>query len=161
MLVTWICCCANSRVTGDLRRNDTYVTSLLCNLRRIFTSSAWYEDDFKQHPDFISIGKHSPVLQHGNRKQIKPKPNIGSFIICATEDTSRWYTLHTSDVIMSAMASQTTGVSIVYCTARLLFHNNIPALVQVLAWRRPGDKPLSEPLAFSLLTYMHHSPSMT
>ena len=24
--------------------------------------------------------------------------------------------------------------------------NNIPALVQIMAWRRPGDKPLSEPI---------------
>ena len=24
--------------------------------------------------------------------------------------------------------------------------NTIPALVQIMAWRRPGDKPLSEPL---------------
>ena len=38
---------------------------------------------------------------------------------------------------------------------RLKFHwslflmgliNNIPALVQIMAWRRPGDKPLSEPM---------------
>ena len=28
--------------------------------------------------------------------------------------------------------------------------NNIPALVQIMAWRRPGDKPLSEPM---LLVY--------
>ena len=32
--------------------------------------------------------------------------------------------------------------------------NNIPALVQIMAWRRPGDKPLSEPLMVSLLTHM-------
>ena len=32
--------------------------------------------------------------------------------------------------------------------------NNIPALVQIMAWRRPGDKPLSEPMMVSLLTYM-------
>ena len=25
--------------------------------------------------------------------------------------------------------------------------NNIPALVQIMAWRRPGDKPLSEPMS--------------
>ena len=25
-------------------------------------------------------------------------------------------------------------------------YNNIPALVQIMAWRRPGDKPLSEPM---------------
>ena len=28
--------------------------------------------------------------------------------------------------------------------------NNIPALVQIMAWRRPGDKPLSEPMVVRL-----------
>ena len=32
--------------------------------------------------------------------------------------------------------------------------NNIPALVQIMAWRRPGDKPLSEPMLVSLLTHI-------
>ena len=32
--------------------------------------------------------------------------------------------------------------------------NNIPALVQIMAWRRPGDKPLSEPKMVSLLTHI-------
>ena len=32
--------------------------------------------------------------------------------------------------------------------------NNIPSLVQVMAWRRPGDKPLSEPMMVSLLTHI-------
>ena len=32
--------------------------------------------------------------------------------------------------------------------------NNIPALVQVRAWRRSGDKPLSEPMLVSLLTHI-------
>ena len=32
--------------------------------------------------------------------------------------------------------------------------NNIPALVQIMAWRREGDKPLSEPMILSLLTQM-------
>ena len=31
--------------------------------------------------------------------------------------------------------------------------NNIPALVQIMAWRRPGDKPLSEPMRVSLLMH--------
>ena len=30
--------------------------------------------------------------------------------------------------------------------------NNIPALAQIMAWRRPGNKPLSEPMMVSLLT---------
>ena len=32
--------------------------------------------------------------------------------------------------------------------------NNIPALVQIMAWRRLGDKPLSEPMTVSLLMHI-------
>ena len=32
--------------------------------------------------------------------------------------------------------------------------NNNPALVQILAWRRPGDKQLSEPMMVNLLTHI-------
>ena len=32
--------------------------------------------------------------------------------------------------------------------------DNIPALVQIMAWRRPGDKPLSGPMMVSLLTHI-------
>ena len=32
--------------------------------------------------------------------------------------------------------------------------NNYPALVQIMAWRRSGDKPLSEPMMVSLLTHI-------
>ena len=32
--------------------------------------------------------------------------------------------------------------------------NNIPALVQIMAWRRPGDKSLSEPMMIISLTHI-------
>ena len=32
--------------------------------------------------------------------------------------------------------------------------NNIPVLVQIMAWCRPGDKPLSEPMMLSLLRHI-------
>ena len=32
--------------------------------------------------------------------------------------------------------------------------NNIPSLVQIMAWRRPGDKPLSEPMMVKLPTHI-------
>ena len=38
--------------------------------------------------------------------------------------------------------------------------NSIPSMVQIMAWRRSGDKPLSEPVMVSLLTYMRHLASM-
>ena len=40
--------------------------------------------------------------------------------------------------------------------------NNIPALIQIMAWRRPGGKPLSEPRAACLPdAFMRHSVSMS
>ena len=32
--------------------------------------------------------------------------------------------------------------------------NNIPALPEIMAWRRPGDKPLSEPMMVSSVTHI-------
>ena len=32
--------------------------------------------------------------------------------------------------------------------------NNIPAMVQIMVWPRPGDRPLSEPMVVSLLTHI-------
>ena len=35
--------------------------------------------------------------------------------------------------------------------------NSIPTLAQIMAWRRPGDKPLSEPMMTSSLTHIYAS----
>ena len=40
--------------------------------------------------------------------------------------------------------------------------NNIPALVKIMAWRRTGDKPLSEPVMAQFKdAYMRHSATMS
>ena len=39
--------------------------------------------------------------------------------------------------------------------------DNIPALVQIMAWRRLGDKPLFDPMMAYTDTYMRHSASMS
>ena len=33
--------------------------------------------------------------------------------------------------------------------------NDIPELIQIMAWRRPGDKPLSESIIVSLQTHTY------
>ena len=38
--------------------------------------------------------------------------------------------------------------------------NNIPALVQIMAWHRPGEKPLSKTMMASLLTHIYVSLSL-
>ena len=40
-----------------------------------------------------------------------------------------------------------------HCSLFLSPINNIPALVQIMAWCRPGDRPLSEPMMVSLLMH--------
>ena len=40
--------------------------------------------------------------------------------------------------------------------------SNIPALIQIMAWRRPGDKPLSEQMMVCFTdAYMRHPTSMS
>ena len=40
--------------------------------------------------------------------------------------------------------------------------DNTPALIQVMAWRRPGDKPLSEPMLTRFTdAYMRHQGEMS
>ena len=53
-------------------------------------------------------------------------------------------------------------------TFRLMFHwglfpkiNIIPALVQIMAWHHPSDKPLCEPMVVSLPMHTRHSASMS
>ena len=38
--------------------------------------------------------------------------------------------------------------------------DNIPALVQIMAWRRRGDKPLSELMMVTLLTNIYATPGL-
>ena len=44
------------------------------------------------------------------------------------------------------------NISLKFVPKRSIDH--IPALVQIMAWRRPGDKPLSEPMMISLPTHI-------
>ena len=58
--------------------------------------------------------------------------------------------------------SQTTSSNVFYAWISISLKfvpkgtiNNIPALVQIMAWRHPGDKPLSEPMMVSLPTHIY------
>ena len=64
--------------------------------------------------------------------------------------------LSTDDIFKRIFLNENVWISI---TISLKFVpkgliNNIPALVQIMAWRRPGDKPLSEPMLVGSLTHV-------
>ena len=91
-------------------------------------------------------------------------------INCANDDQVYWsrpqWVTHLGGDKMAAI-SQTKSLNafswMKMCEFWLRFHlkcvpegpiNNIQALVQIMAWRRPGDKPLSEPMNVNLLTHI-------
>ena len=49
---------------------------------------------------------------------------------------------------MNEKFSISIQISLKYVPKGLI--NNIPGLVQIMAWHRPGDKPLPEPMMVSL-----------
>ena len=55
---------------------------------------------------------------------------------------------------MDAISQTTFSLKISLKFVPKVWMNNIPALVQIMAWRRPGDEPLSEPMMVSLLTHI-------
>ena len=83
-----------------------------------------------------------PFVDHRTSfNSLRPRPNRCHFaddiFICIFENENEW---------ISPMISLTFVPKVrIY---------NIPALVQIMAWRRPGDKPLSETMMVSLLTHI-------
>ena len=72
---------------------------------------------------------------------LRPRQNGRHF----TDDTFK-------RIFMNENVRISIGISLKFVPKGLI--NNIPALVQIMAWRRPGDKPLSEPMMVNLLTHI-------
>ena len=71
---------------------------------------------------------------------LRPRPNGRHF-----PDIFRWVFLNENVWIWIKISSQFVPRGPI---------NNIPALIQIMAWRRPGDKPFSEPMVLSLVTHI-------
>ena len=80
---------------------------------------------------------------------LRPRQNDQRF----TDDISKWNFLTWNAWILLKMVQKFVSKFRI---------NNIPALVQIVAWRRPGDKPLFEPMMFNsrkdMLYAMHRAP---
>ena len=77
----------------------------------------------------------------GHLNTLRPRQNG-----CHFTDDSLKYIFLNENVIISAK------ISLKFVPKGPI--NNIPILVQTMAWRRPGDKPLSGPMMIRLLTYI-------
>ena len=94
--------------------------------------------------------------------RINRAPNIINYSICYP--TQKLNTLRprqngrlfADDIFKRIFLNENVGISI-KISLKFVHKgqiNNIPALVQIMAWCRPGDKPLSEPMVVRLPTHI-------
>ena len=130
--------------------------------------SWWFSVEKYSEPRFYGTWKH----EHGNAFHIAGSQNTRTHTPCTHTHT---HTYHTSintlrprqnsrhfpdDIFKCIFLNENEWISI---KISLKFVpkgqiNNIPSLFQIMAWRRPGDKPLSEAMMVSLLTHICVTP---
>ena len=98
----------------------------------------WLSSHIYSDPCLILITRYRPAVQQG-LNTLRPRQNGRHFadaiFKCIFLNENVWIPIKVSLEFVSQGPI-----------------NNIPALVQVMAWRRSGDKPLSEPMMIRLPT---------
>ena len=125
-----------------------------------FTKSAWTQKWNLVKTDFALI--LILLVQWGNEVSIS---HMSQQLRCCGKYDSKWLnTLRPrqngrhfpDDIFKCSFLNKNVWISIKislkFVPKGLI--NNIPALVQIMAWRPPGDKPLSEPMLVSLPTHI-------
>ena len=127
--------------------------------------SVWREpfSDFSLHYYGVNLLRFFGGIVLGNDKCmasrfLQPYPNCIWVIVAVNTLRPRQNGRHFTDDIFKGIFLNEV-VWILLKISRGIFPkvpiNNVPSLVQIMAWRRTGDKPLSEPVMVSLL--MHFS----
>ena len=102
---------------------------------------------------FKNIRPRGPIIGHG----------ILTNVILATSEDSfntlrpRWNEQHFSDDIFKRIFFNENVWILIKISLKFVPKgpiNNIPALVQIMAWRRTGNKPLCEPMMVRLSTHI-------
>ena len=104
----------------------------------------WYKSRYIQK--YLSeVETRSKVLQWDGQQlwlnTLRPRQNRRHF----PDDIFKWIFLNENVWI-------SIKISLKFVPKGLI--SNIPALIQLMAWRRPGNKPLSEPMMVSLPTHI-------
>ena len=96
--------------------------------------SAWYTDPSVAHNGMF-------IVRRVGLNTLRPRQNGRHF----ADDMFRCIFLNENVIILAKISLKFVREGPI---------NNIPALVQIMAWRRPGDKPLSEPMVVRLPTHI-------
>ena len=106
----------------------------------IRTVLAWSKWKFELYGHIISWNLfyllHPTTIGHPHINTWRPRQNGRQF----PDDILQWIFLKENVWLSIKISLKCVPMSLI---------NNIPALVQIMAWRRSGDKPLSKPMMFS------------
>ena len=106
-----------------------------------FWKKTAYELPDHAHWNICIILRGGLLDSNGPLNSLRPRPNRRHFaddiFKCIFENENEWISIK---------------ISLKFVPKGPIYNN--PALVQIMAWRRPGDKPLSEPMMVSLLTHI-------
>ena len=114
--------------------------SFLIKLKRYISHTKVSNPCPKKNPAVHEVF-YNPGPYFGDPCTLRPRQNGRHF----PDDIFKWIFLNENVWI-------SIKISLKFVPKGLI--NNIPALVQIMAWRRPGDKPLSEPIMVSLPTHI-------
>ena len=152
--------CFKSLASGGFGRSFKSVISVTCTC---YGLSSWallltlLLDECHRTPlTKINIGSGNDLVPSGNKPLHKPiliqifitQPKWGRDKMAAISQTA----LLNAFSWLKFNVRISITISLKFVPKGLI--NNIRALVQIMAWRRPGDMPLSEPMMVSLLTHI-------
>ena len=133
-------------------------------IKIIFTGMCWYLS-WSSCWWWVNIGSGDGLISRGS----EPLPFLPLPILRKTHaviELTHWGQDKMAAIFQTTFLNAFSWMKIY--EFQLKFHwnkgpiNNIPAFVQVMAWRRPGDKPLSDPMMVKFTkAYMRHSASMS
>ena len=129
-----ICILAEHGVTDD--------GTAMWLVSRIYPNRMWQDVTFTFVFGNMEISRITGLLLRGNFNTLRPRRGWRHF----ADDSFRYIFLNENIWILIKLSLKSIAKGPI---------NNIPALVQIMAWRRPGDKPLSEAMMVRLLTHIY------
>ena len=80
----------------------------------------------------------------------------GNVILVRFESLTHWGRYFADDVFKCIFLNENvwSSLNISLKFVPMVRNNNVPSLVQIMAWRRSGDEPLSEPRMVNVLTHI-------
>ena len=141
---------------------------IIINLYLVYCDSLYNSLKYHNHINLIGILWSLPERRKESLKfiEFKCQETIQLYLLFGCRDSSKlvFNTLRPrqdgchfpGDIFKCIFLNENLWISIKISLKFVLKGpiNNIPALVQIMAWRRQGDKPLSEPMMVSLPTHI-------